>query len=201
MPPRSKIQPIFVTALALVWLAVNPGWLHAQRMQPGGDVAHGDITLIVTVLDSASKPVTGAAVRVAPSGRNLQDGTTGRDGVVKFSVPRGTIRSIDVTASGYQPATMTNLQATSSPATSFRISIKPLVQTVVVPDVVGKTSQDAENILKGKGLVCKLIMDIANAAVPGWQNLPIIVQSQRPAAGASVAPGTAVNLTCVSRRK
>jgi hypothetical protein len=200
---RITITRWFPSLLGLVFLA-GLGLAAGNPARDGGmavSPVRGDITLVVTVLDGASKPVAGASVRVTPIGRNLLDGTTGRDGIVKFSVPSGTVRSIEVTASGYQVATMTNVQATSSPATSVRISLRPLVQMVIVPDVVGKTSQDAENIIKSKGIVCKLFMDVGDAAAAGRQNLPIVVQSQRPPAGTSVAPGTSISLTCVPRRK
>jgi hypothetical protein len=72
-------------------------FLFAQPAATAPAAAGPDITLVVTVLDANGSPVSGAAVRVAPMGRNLQDGTTGRDGVVRFTVPSGTMRSIEVT--------------------------------------------------------------------------------------------------------
>lgn len=191
----------FLSLIGLV-LLVHP--LIADSTTRDGGAASpspGQITLVVTVLDSASKPVAGASVRVAPVSGNLQSGTTGRDGTAQLSVPKGTLRSFEVTASGYQAVTMTNVQATTAPATSIRVSLKALVKMVFVPDVVGKTSDDALNIVKGKGLVCNLFMDVGDAATAAQQKLPIVVQSQRPAAGTSVAPGTAVTLTCVPQLK
>ena len=179
-------------------LLVHP-FIAASQARDGGAASPspGQITLVVTVLDSASKPVTGASVRVTPMGGNLQSETTGRDGTAQLKVPKGTLRILEVTASGYQAVTMTNVQATTAPATSVRVSLKALVKMVVVPDVVGKRSDDALNIVKGKGLVCNLFMNVGDAATAAQRKLPIIVQSQRPAAGTLVAPGTAVYLTCV----
>jgi internalin A len=63
------------------------------------------------------------------------------------------------------------------------------ITPVAVPDLAGMTQSGAESALTGAGLVLGAVTESFSSTVPAGQ-----VVSQNPAAGAGVAPGSAVNL-------
>ena len=79
---------------------------------------------------------------------------------------------------------------TSGTAVSLTLSLGPQVTTVTVPNVVGSTQSAAQSAITSAGLVVGTVTQANSSTVPAGS-----VISQSPAAGASVASGTAVSLT------
>ncbi len=94
------------------------------------------------------------------------------------TVPAGSVISQD-------PASGTSVPAGSF--VSFVVSLRPSL--ITVPDVVGMTQANAQTAITGAGLAVGTITTANSDTVPAG-----IVISQTPFAGASVAPGSAVDL-------
>ncbi|MGI6460283.1 MAG: PASTA domain-containing protein [Candidatus Hydrogenedentales bacterium] len=76
-----------------------------------------------------------------------------------------------------------------APGSTVNLVISKGVQPVAVPNVVGKTETEAISALVAAGLTVGIITQQYSNTVPAGQ-----VIGQSPAAGAQVAPGSAVNL-------
>jgi beta-lactam-binding protein with PASTA domain len=76
-----------------------------------------------------------------------------------------------------------------APGSAIDLVVSKGVQPVAVPNVVGKTEAAAESALTGAGLAVGSVTQQYSNTVPAGQ-----VISQSPAAGAQVAPGSAVDL-------
>lgn len=98
---------------------------------------------------------------------------------------------------GWTPlASQVGLQEVTVRATDARnassdqsFSINVAAAGIAVPDVTGQTQADAGSAIAAAGLVVGSVTQASSETVPAGQ-----VISQSPPAGASVAPGTAVNL-------
>ncbi len=102
------------------------------------------------------------------------------------TVPAGdVIRQDPAAGAPVAPGTSVNLVVSSGP---------PTAPPVIVPDVVGQSQGAASTALQNAGLTVGTVTLQTSATVPAGD-----VIRQDPAAGASVAPGTPVNLVVSSR--
>jgi len=125
----------------------------------------------VVGLDEAS-----AEAAIAAAGLEVSTVTETCDDVV----PAGSVISQDPAGgASVAPGTAVNLVVSTGPCTS----------NVTVPNVVGQAQAAATTAIEGAGLVVGTVTTQCSDTVPAGQ-----VISQDPAGGASVAPGTAVNL-------
>jgi hypothetical protein len=86
--------------------------------------------------------------------------------------------------------TVTVSDGQSAPVTQrFTLSVREAPVAVPVPDVVGKTREEAETLITQAEFTVGAVTEAASAIVPAGK-----VISQNPAAGVAVAKGTAVNL-------
>jgi beta-lactam-binding protein with PASTA domain len=76
------------------------------------------------------------------------------------------------------------------PGSAVDLTVSKGPEPVAVPNVVGLTQAAATSALTGAGLAVGTVTEVFHASVPAGQ-----VTSQNPAAGASVSPGSSVNLT------
>ncbi len=76
-----------------------------------------------------------------------------------------------------------------APALTWRVTGTPVIANVIVPNVVNQTQAAATTAITGAGLAVGTVTQNSSPTVPAGS-----VISQNPAAGASVAPGSAVAL-------
>lgn len=149
---------------------------------PAGTLTSGQIT--VTAAPVAVPSVVGqteAAARTAITGAGLTVGTVTQQ--TSATVPAGSVISQNPAAGASVAAgSAVNLVVSSgAPA------------AVTAPNVVGQTQAAAQTAITDAGLTVGTVTQQPSATVPAGS-----VISQNPAAGASVAAGTAVNLVVSS---
>ena len=162
---------------------VPAGSVISQNPAAGASVAPGSaVNLVIssgpaTVIVPNVVNLTQAAATTAITGPGLAVGTTTQ--ASSATVPAGSVIS-QTPAAGtlVTPSSAVNLVISSGPA------------TVTVPNVVNLTQTAATTAITGAGLTVGGITLTNSNTVPAGS-----VISQNPAAGASVAPGSAVSLT------
>jgi RHS repeat-associated protein len=159
----------------------RPGTYLIQLIVNDGTEASDPDSLLVEVDDAlvAVPDVVGqtqASAESAITGAGLAVGTVTTQS--SGTVPAGSVISQDP-AAGAQvaPGSAVNLVVSTGPA------------LVAVPNVVGQTQASAESAVTGAGLAVGTVTTQSSGTVPAGS-----VISQDPAAGAQVAPGSAVNL-------
>jgi beta-lactam-binding protein with PASTA domain len=82
------------------------------------------------------------------------------------------------------------------PGTPVHLTVSKGIVPVSVPNLAGQTRSSAAAVLAGAGLVEGTVTFVANETVPAGQ-----VLAQNPSSGASVTPGSAVDLTVSAGRE
>ena len=171
---------------------VPAGTVLSQNPAAGASVAPGTaVDLVVSSGPTAPPPVTvpnvvGQSQSAATStitGAGLTLGTVTQQ--ASTTVPAGTVLSQNPAAgASVAPGTAVDLVVSSGPTAP---------PPVTVPNVVGQSQSAATSTITGAGLTLGAVTQQSSQSAPAGS-----VISQNPAAGASVAPGTAVDLVVSS---
>lgn len=155
-------------------------------------VATANISVVGAVLEEGTNAATGgtvalSAAQVAPGGQVTATATVAAGySFVKWQVSGGTVSN---PSSSNMTLTVPSDAAAGTSIVVTAVFRKNAVEQKAVPNIVGKTVADARAALSAVGLT-----------LAGGTNDGYYVETQSPAAGTMVAPGSAVTVTAVEKR-